>query len=58
MKKCVLLILSLWAAVPALAQKSGNRIYGNTGYYQQRFCCYSYRRITRGSTFIALRAGT
>jgi len=25
---------------------------------ERRVFCYSYRRITRGSTFIALRAGT
>lgn len=36
MKKCVLLLLSLLAAVPALGQESGNRIYGNTGYVQQQ----------------------
>jgi len=36
MKKCVLLILTLFAAVPAFGQESGNRIYGNTGYHQQR----------------------
>lgn len=36
MKKCVLLILALFAAVPAFGQESGNRIYGNTGYVQQR----------------------
>ena len=36
MKKCVLLILSLFAMVTASGQESGNRIYGNTGYYQQK----------------------
>jgi uncharacterized protein YggE len=37
MKKCVLLFLSLFAvAVPAFGQEIGNRIYGNSGYYQQR----------------------
>jgi len=37
MKKCVLLCLSIFAAViTASGQESGNRIYGNTGYYQQR----------------------
>lgn len=36
MKKCVLLFLSLFAVVPAFAQESGNRIYGNSGYYQQK----------------------
>ena len=36
MKKCALLILSLFAVVTASGQESGNRIYGNTGYYQQR----------------------
>ncbi|HKR12412.1 MAG TPA: SIMPL domain-containing protein [Pyrinomonadaceae bacterium] len=36
MKKCVLLVLSLLAVVPASAQEAGNRIYGNSGYYQQR----------------------
>jgi len=36
MKKCVLLILTLFAAVTAFGQESGNRIYGNNGYYQQR----------------------
>ena len=36
MKKCVLLLLSLFAAIPALGQESGNRIYGNTGYAQQQ----------------------
>lgn len=36
MKKCVLLILSFCAAVPALGQELGNRIYGNNGYYQQK----------------------
>ncbi len=36
MKKCVLLFLSLLAVVPASGQESGNRIYGNNGYYQQK----------------------
>lgn len=36
MKKCVLLILSLFAVVTASGQEAGNRIYGNTGYYQQK----------------------
>ncbi|HEX3253995.1 MAG TPA: SIMPL domain-containing protein [Pyrinomonadaceae bacterium] len=36
MKKCVLLVLSLFAVVPASGQESGNRIYGNNGYYQQQ----------------------
>ena len=36
MKKCVLLFLSLFAVVPAFGQESGNRIHGNTGYYQQK----------------------
>ena len=36
MKKCVLLFLSLLAVVSASGQESGNRIYGNTGYYQQK----------------------
>lgn len=36
MKTCVLLVLSLFAMVPVFAQESGNRIYGNSGYYQQR----------------------
>ena len=36
MKKCVLLILSLFAVVTASGQESGNRIYGNNGYYQQK----------------------
>jgi uncharacterized protein YggE len=36
MKKCFLLILSLLAAITASGQESGNRIYGNTGYYQQK----------------------
>ena|ERR1700752_648693 len=36
MKKCVLLILFLFAVVPAFGQESGNRIYGNNGYYQQK----------------------
>ena len=36
MKTCVLLVLSLFAAVPVFGQEAGNRIYGNSGYYQQR----------------------
>jgi uncharacterized protein YggE len=37
MKKCVLFILSLFVVVvPAAGQESGNRIYGNNGYYQQK----------------------
>lgn len=36
MKKCVLLILSLFAVVTASGQESGNRIYGNNGYFQQK----------------------
>ena len=36
MKKCVLLVLLLFAVVPASGQESGNRIYGNNGYYQQQ----------------------
>ena len=36
MKKYVLLCLSLFAAVPVFGQESGNRIYGNAGYYQQK----------------------
>jgi hypothetical protein len=36
MKKCVLLILSLFAVVTVCGQESGNRIYGNTGYVQQK----------------------
>src|SRR5215813_8661534 len=36
MKKCALLILSLFAVVPVFGQESGNRIYGNNGYYQQK----------------------
>lgn len=36
MKKCVLLVLSLLAVIPAFGQESGNRIYGNNGYYQQQ----------------------
>ncbi len=36
MKKCVLLVLFLLAVVPVSAQESGNRIYGNNGYVQQR----------------------
>lgn len=36
MKKCVLLILSLLAVVSVSGQESGNRIYGNNGYVQQK----------------------
>src|SRR5215475_5071499 len=36
MKKCVLLFLSLFVTITALGQEAGNRIYGNTGYYQQK----------------------
>jgi uncharacterized protein YggE len=36
MKKCFLLILSLLAVVTVSGQESGNRIYGNNGYYQQK----------------------
>ena len=36
MKICVLLFLSVIAVVPAFGQESGNRIYGNNGYYQQK----------------------
>ena len=36
MKKCALLVLSLFAVVSASGQESGNRIYGNNGYYQQK----------------------
>jgi uncharacterized protein YggE len=36
MKKCVLLILSLFAVVTVSGQESGNRIYGNSGYVQQK----------------------
>lgn len=36
MKKCVLLFLCLFAVVPAYGQEAGNRIYGNTGYFQQK----------------------
>lgn len=36
MKKCVLLFVSLLTAVTAYGQESGNRIYGNAGYYQQK----------------------
>ena len=36
MKKCVLFILSLFVVLPVSAQESGNRIYGNNGYYQQK----------------------
>jgi len=36
MKKCALLVLSLFAVVSASGQELGNRIYGNNGYYQQR----------------------
>jgi uncharacterized protein YggE len=36
MKKCFLLVLSMFAVVTASGQEAGNRIYGNTGYYQQK----------------------
>lgn len=36
MKMCVLLVLSLFAVVPVFGQEAGNRIYGNSGYHQQR----------------------
>jgi len=37
MKKCTLLILSIFALVVTTSgQESGNQIYGNTGYYQQK----------------------
>ena len=36
MKKCVLIFLCLFAVVPAYGQEAGNRIYGNTGYFQQK----------------------
>ena len=36
MKKCMPIVLSLFAVITASAQESGNRIYGNNGYYQQR----------------------
>ena len=36
MKKCFLLILLMFAVVSASGQEAGNRIYGNTGYYQQK----------------------
>lgn len=36
MKKCILLFVSLLTAVAAYGQESGNRIYGNAGYYQQK----------------------
>ena len=36
MKKCFLFILSMFALVPASGQEAGSRIYGNTGYYQQK----------------------
>lgn len=36
MKMFVLLFLFLLAVVPVSGQESGNRIYGNTGYYQQK----------------------
>ena len=36
MKKCVLFCLSVFAVVPVFGQESGNRIYGNNGYYQQK----------------------
>lgn len=36
MKKSFLLLISLFAAVTVCGQESGNRIYGNNGYYQLR----------------------
>lgn len=36
MKKCFLLILTMFAVVTVSGQESGNRIYGNSGYYQQK----------------------
>jgi uncharacterized protein YggE len=36
MKRCTLLILSLFATVTTFGQESGNQIYGNNGYYQQQ----------------------
>ena len=36
MKKCILLILSLFAVATASGQETGNRIYGNNGYFQQK----------------------
>ena len=36
MKKCFVLILSMFAVATASGQEAGNRIYGNTGYYQQK----------------------
>lgn len=36
MLKCVLIFLCLLVVVPVSAQESGNRIYGNSGYVQQR----------------------
>jgi uncharacterized protein YggE len=36
MKKCVLLFVCLLATLTAYGQESGNRIYGNAGYYQQK----------------------
>ena len=36
MKKCVLMFLCLFTVVPASGQELGNRIYGNSGYYQQK----------------------
>lgn len=36
MKRGLFLLVSLLAAVSVCAQESGNRIYGNNGYYQQR----------------------
>ena len=36
MKKCALLVLSLFAVASASGQELGNRIYGNNGYYQQK----------------------
>lgn len=36
MKKCVLLLLSLFVTITTSGQEAGNRIYGNTGYYGQK----------------------
>ena len=36
MKRAFLLLVSLLSAITVFGQESGNRIYGNNGYYQQR----------------------
>lgn len=36
MKRAFLLLVSLLSAITVCGQESGNRIYGNNGYYQQR----------------------